>query len=100
MEDPKKVKEGIENDIRNYSRLERINESDEFKDFFNLQIDTVVQKMLSCFTGNGPKDWDEFCKVRGEVIAYLYPIQQVRGAKIMKAQLKENLNAYYNTAPE
>lgn len=100
MDDPKKVKEGIENDIRNYSKLEKINGSDEFNDFFALQIDTVVQKMLSCFTGTGPKDWDEFCRIRGEVIAYLYPIQQVRGASVMRAQLKENLNAYYNSRPE
>lgn len=92
----KKQKEAFENDIKNYSKLERINKSEEFNDFFQLQIDTATQKMLDVFTGNGPKDWDEFCRIRGEVVAYLYPIQQVRGAKYMKEHLKEQLDQYYN----
>lgn len=95
--DDKGRKEALEAELRNYTKLEGINKSEEFKLFFDLQVDTVVQKMLACFTGKGPQDWDEFCKIRGEVIGMLYPIQQVRGAKALKAQIKEQLDIYYNT---
>lgn len=100
MDDNKKAVEAIQQDLKSYQKLERINKSDEFKDFFDLQIDTVAKKMLACFTGNGPKDWEEFQRQRGEIVAYLYPIQQIRGASYMKKQLTEQLNAYYNTEPQ
>lgn len=90
-------KDAINEDLKAYKKLERINKSAEFDDFFELQITTVVQKMLTCFTGKGPENWDEFCKIRGEVVAYLYPIQQVRGAKVMSKKLQEQLDAYYNS---
>ena len=99
MDDPKLHKEAIEEELKSYAKLERINKSDEFNDFFNLQIDTVSKKMLTCFTGSGPKDWDEFCRIRGEVIGILYPIQQIRGAKVMQKQLKEQLDSFYNQEP-
>lgn len=96
MEDARH-EEAIKKDLQNYKKLSKINKSDEFNTFFDLQIDTVTQKMLTCFTGTGPKDWDEFCRIRGEVVAYLYPIQQVRGADIMAQQIKKQLDEYYNT---
>lgn len=87
---------GIKKDIRNYEKLEKINKSDEFNDFFNLQIETVANKILWAFVGDNVKDWDSFCKVRGEVVAYLYPIQEVRGAEQMKKQLVDSLNQFYS----
>lgn len=98
-QDPKQYEEAIREDLKAYTKLEKINKSDEFNDFFDLQISTVTQKMLSAFTGTGPKDWDEFCRIRGEVVAALYPIQQIRGAKVLKQQLQEQLNTIYNTEP-
>lgn len=89
--------ESIKKDLKAYEKLERINGSSEFNDFFELQVTTVVSKMLAAFTGNGPKDWAEFCRLRGEVIGMLYPIQQIRGAKFLKAKLKEQLDQIYNT---
>lgn len=89
-------KEALDKDLKNYKKLEKINSSEEFNTFFDLQVDTVVQKMLACFTGTGPKDWDDFCRIRGEVVAYLYPIQTIRGAKAMQKQMKEQLDTYYN----
>lgn len=88
--------EGIKQDLKAYKKLEKINKSDEFNDFFQLQITTVTQKIMNCFSGTGPKDWDEFCKIRGEVVAALYPIQQIRGAKFMSKQLQEQLDQMYN----
>lgn len=90
-------KKALEADLKNYRKLDQINNSEEFNTFFDLQINTAALKMLGCFTGKGPESWDEFCRIRGEVVGMLYPIQQVRGAKAMQKQLKENLDAYYNT---
>lgn len=100
MDDPKQYEEALKQDLKAYSKLERINKSDEFNDFFDLQVSTVVQKMLSLFTGKGPKNWDEFCRIRGEVIGVLYPIQQIRGAKVLKKQLQDQLNTIYNSEPD
>lgn len=96
MDEEKTQKDALESDIKAYKKLDKINQSPEFDTFFNLQVDTVAQKMLSCFTGSGPKDWNEFCRIRGEVIGILYPIQQIRGSKVLVKQLTEQLNAYYN----
>ena len=98
-DDPKEAKKALEKELSNYKKLDRINETAEFELFFDLQIDTVVQKMLACFTGTGPKDWDDFCRLRGEVVGILYPIQQIRGAKVITKQIKEQLDSYYNTQP-
>lgn len=100
MDDPKKHEEALKKDLANYKKLDKINSSDEFDIFFKLQIDTVVQKMLACFTGTGPANWDEFCRIRGEVVGMLFPIQQVRGSKVLIKQMTENLNEYYNSEPK
>lgn len=98
MEDQQREhKAALEQELANYKKLDKINRSEEFNTFFDLQVDTVVQKMLACFTGTGPKDWDEFCRIRGEVVGMLYPIQQVRGAKVLQKQIREQLDSYYNS---
>lgn len=97
MDDTKKYEEAIQVDLKAYKKLDKINQSAEFKDFFDLQVTTVTQKMLQCFTGKGPANWDEFCRIRGEVIGILYPIQQIRGAKVMQQQLQEQLDTMYNS---
>ena len=98
MDETKQYEESLKADLKAYAKLNKINSSDEFNDFFDLQMTTVTQKMLSCFTGSGPKNWDEFCRIRGEVIGMLYPIQQVRGSKAMQKQLREQLDTMYNQA--
>ena len=95
-DDPHQLKESMEAELKSYSKLEKINKSDEFNDFFDLQMDTAVQKMLSVFTGKGPANWEEFARVRGEVIGILVPIQQIRGAKFVKKKIQEQLTEYYN----
>lgn len=87
--------QALKDDIKHYEKLSKINDSQEINDFFDLQIKTVADKLLYTITSDNIKSWDDFCKVRGELIAYLYPIQEVRGAKAMKKQLVENLNQYY-----
>lgn len=96
VENEKKAKDALESDLKAYKKLDKINNSDEFNDFFDLQISTAVQKMLLCFTGTGPKNYDDFCRIRGEVVALLYPIQQIRGAKALQKQLTDQLDNIYN----
>lgn len=94
--DEQKHQEALNEDLKAYKKLDKINNSTEFDDFFKMQITTVTQKMLSCFTGSKPLSYEEYLAVRGEIIAYLYPIQQIRGAKVMAKQLQDQLDAYYN----
>lgn len=99
MDDPKKVEEAIKQDLKAYQKLEKINKSDEFNDFFELQISTTVQKMLTLFTGTKAPTHEEYLRIRAEVVAMLYPIQQIRGAGVMKKQLQEQLTNMYNKEP-
>lgn len=97
MQDQEQYKKSIEDDLKAYKKLDKINDSDEFNDFFELQVDMVAKKMLAAFTGEGPKDWNAFCKLRGEVVGALWPMQQVRGAKAVQKQLREQLSSFYNS---
>ena len=89
-------KQAIREQIEHYAKLNRINGSPEFEDFFSLLMNTVADKMIWAFTGDNIKDMNDFYKVRGEIISYLYPIQQIKGADAMSRQLNEQLNSYYN----
>lgn len=94
MED-KKHKEALESDLRALNKLKRINDSDEFNAYFDLILDTAAKKMFTAFTNEGVKTWEDFLKLRGEVVAYLFPLQEVRGADALEKQLKEQLSSYY-----
>lgn len=99
MDDLKKQAQATKDEIKSYKKLEKINKSQEFNDFFDMQVVEAARKMIAAFSGEGPKDWEEFCRVRGEVIGILYPIQQVRGAKFVVKQLEGKLNEWYNKEP-
>jgi hypothetical protein len=88
-------KEGIEKDLKGLAKLRKIDQSQEFNDYFDFVLDTVSKKMFTAFTGDNVKTWDDFLKIRGEVVAYLYPIQEVRSAEAVEKQLKERLNSFY-----
>lgn len=91
------TEDGLKQDLKAYKKLDSINNSPEFDSFFQYQITQVVQKMLKMFTESGPKTWDEFCRLRGEVLGALVPIQQVRGAKYVAKQLQDQLDQMYNS---
>lgn len=103
MEDEKAqaelYKQDLEAQAKAYKKLQKIGQSQEFNDFFDFQLKTVAEKMLWAFTsgkdGDNVKNWDDFCKVRGEVVARLHPIQEVRGADAMIAHFKKQLDDYY-----
>lgn len=88
-------REGLESDLRALEKLKRINDSQEFNDYFDLILKTASEKMVWAFVGDNVKTWDDFLKVRGEVVSYLFPIQEVRGADAMEKHLKEQLDSYY-----
>lgn len=95
MDEHKAHKEGLESDLRALEKLKRINNSQEFNDYFDLILKTASEKMVWAFVGDNVKTWDDFLKVRGEVVSYLFPIQEVRGADAMEKHLKEQLDSYY-----
>lgn len=91
-------KKAVNQDIKHYKELKKINSSDEFNTYFNLLTKTAADKMLWAFTGDNVKTFDDFLRARGEVTSYLYPIQEVRGADAMAKHLEQQLNEYYNQA--
>jgi hypothetical protein len=97
------VKQGLEDEIKAYKKLQKVGELAEFNDFFEFQLKTAADKMIWAFTtgkeGDNIKNWDDFCKVRGEIIARLHPIQEIRGAESMVAYMKQQLDNYYNKQP-
>ena len=95
MQDPKKHEEGLRADIKAYSALKNINKSTELDAFMDLLVKTAAMKMQWAFIGDNIKSWDDFLKLRGEVVSYLYPIQEVRGADSMVQHLTEQLNEIY-----
>lgn len=99
MPDEKDVKEAQEEQIKAYKKLSKISDSQEFKDYFEFQLKTVADKMIWAFTtgkdGDNVKNWDDFCRVRGEVIARLHPIQEVNSAPGTAKYLKDQLDRYY-----
>lgn len=94
----------LKNEIKSYEKLAKINDSDEVNELFELLIRTCADKMIWTFTtgkeGDNVKSWDDFCKVRGEIIARLQPIQDVRGSKGMVKYLREQLKTYYDQRDE
>lgn len=96
----KKQVEAVEEDMKGYSKLKKLAKSEDINQLMDLLIKTAGQKMVWAFTGDNIKDWNDFCKVRGEIISYLYPIQEIRSADAMEKHLKEQLDSYYNPTVE
>lgn len=95
MDDVKAQIEGVQKDIKVYSALKNINKSDELDAFMDLLVKTASEKMLMAFTTETIKDFSSFMKLKGEIASYLYPVQEVRGAKAMEETLTNQLKEYY-----
>lgn len=95
MPDPKQHEDGLRADIKAYSALKSINKSVELDAFMDLLLKTAAMKMQWAFVGDNVKTWEDFLKVRGEIVSYLYPIQEVRGADAMINHLNEQLKEIY-----
>lgn len=90
-----KQAEALIEDMKAYSKLKKLSKNDELNEFMDLLVRTASQKMVWAFTGDNIKSWDDFCKVRGEIVSYLFPIQEVRGAEAMEKHIKQQLDTYY-----
>lgn len=94
------TRDSIKEEILAYRSLQGIADSEGFEEFFKLLIKTVADKMIWTFTsgkdGDNIKNWEDFCKVRGEVIARLQPIQEIKGAKAIADHMQEQLDTYYS----
>lgn len=99
MDDSEQYKSGLEEQVKAYKKLSKIKDSKEFQDFFEHQLEILSQKVLWTFTtgkdGDNIKNWDDFCKVRGEIVARLQPLQDVYAAEGIIAHLQEQLKRYY-----
>lgn len=104
MDDAKKLEQAQKEQIKAYTRLKRIADSPEFQDYFQFQLKTAADKMIWAFTtgknGDNVQNWDDFCKVRGEIVSRLHGIQEVMGAEAMETYLKQQLDNYYNKQVE
>lgn len=96
-EDTKKRAEGLKADMKAYAKLKKLSNSAEINELIDLFIKTASEKMVWAFAGDNIKNWDEFCKTRGEIVAYLYPIQEIRSASAMEEHIKTQLDTYYNS---
>lgn len=96
--DQDNVEAGIKSQIKEYRKLQAIANADEFETFFDLQLKTVAEKVLWCFTtgkdGDNIKSWDDFVKARGEIVARLQPIQEIYGAEHIIKYLEQQLQGY------
>lgn len=102
MDDANQVEnqaDSLKEQIRAYRKLQKVAESDDFNEYFDLLIKTAADKMLWCFTtgkdGDNIKTWDDFCKARGEIVARLQPIQEVHGAGAVAEYMQQQLDSYY-----
>jgi len=93
MEDPNK--KALEEEIKAYRKLQGVALTDEFKEFSDRLVKTVTDKMIYAFTSDSIKSWEDYCRVKGEIIARLQPIQEVFEAGSMARSLEERLKEYY-----
>lgn len=96
--DPRSTKQQAEAIVKEknaYAKLAKLGKSAELNEFLDLLIKTTAEKMVWSFTSDNVKTWDDFLKVRGEIVSYLFPIQEIRGAGAMEKHLKEQLDTFY-----
>lgn len=99
MDNPDTYRKDLNDQIKEYRKLQEVANDQAFKTFFDSQIKVVAMKMMHAFTsgkdGDNVKSWEDFVKVRGEIVARLQPIQEVYGAQAMIDYLTQQLDIYY-----
>lgn len=107
MDDSQRLEQASKEQIRHYRELQKVADSEDFQKFFETLMSTIAHKIIWGFGTHKSallkrdvdniKDWDEFCKWRGEIIARLQPIQEINGSSAMVNYLEEQLKQYYGT---
>lgn len=90
-------KKSLQDEILSYRKLQSVALTDEFQEYSNRLIKTVSEKMIYAFTADSIKTFDDFCRVRGEIVARLQPIQEVHGAGQIAESLEQRLKEFYTT---
>lgn len=95
---PEQAKKSIEKDLNAYRELRSVAKSKEMDTFLDLLIKTAAEKMVWSFIGDNIKSYDDYLKVRGEIVSYLFGVQEVRGADVMVKHLESQLKTYYTSS--
>lgn len=89
----------IAEQVEEYNQLKYLLGDEKFKAYSDMLLRTVTQKMIWAFTtgkdGDNVKNWEDFVKVRGEILARLQPLQEVYGAEAMVEYLNRQLRESY-----
>lgn len=93
--DPDAAKQEILAQIDEFKKLAELKKNEDVKQLFDYQFKVAAQKMVYCFTGDNVKDWNDFCKIRGEIIARMEPIQTIFTAEAASQQLQEQLKTMF-----
>jgi len=92
--DENKVEQGFRDQIKEYRELQAVAEDQAFIAYFDLQLKRAAEKMITAFTSDNVKDWNDFCKLRGEVVARLQPIQEIHSIEAIIANLQQQLEVF------
>lgn len=95
--DPDAAKTEMLNQIGEFDKLSKLADNDDVKALFDYQIKVAAQKMVHLFTSKDVKSWDDFCLLRGEIIARLEPVQTVYTAEAASKQLQAQLREMFTT---
>lgn len=85
--------------IEEQQQLKNLKDNSDVVALFDNQLKIVSQKMVYAFTtgkdGDNIKNWNDFCIVRGEIVARLQPIQAIYGAEATMAYLTDQLKTMF-----
>lgn len=97
MKDDERVKsvEALKKEIKVYTKLRQLKETSNFEDYLEFLGQSAAQQMINIFVGK-VKTYEEFLAVRGEVVAKMYILQELGGAKTVEIALLNNLKQYTN----
>lgn len=84
-----------EAEVAAYKKLATLGMTDEFEEYQKMLITTLASKMILAFTTNKITNWEEFCMVKGEIIARLQPIQAVGEAPALARAIEEEIKNFY-----
>lgn len=97
MQDPAKQEQALSEQVAFYRELQNVKNSPDVQKVLDLALKTAAEKTLQVFTSDKVKDWEDFTKERGEIVAYLYLVQEVRGAQAIADFFQTKLNELYPT---
>lgn len=90
-----KHEEAMREQITHYNELKNLSNSEDVQKVLDLFLKTATEKLVRAFTTDSIKDWEDFCKLRGEIFSCLYPVQEIRGAQAVADHLRSELDNLY-----